>query len=187
MNSLLDQRYKVGISHLKMYIGSKETDLKVDEVSKHGIFYCWTPENHYWWSRSRYGGHVSATVDTVVPSRLFLCNVKEIERLNAKIMELEEDLTSLEGSVRSLQSEQRRIDDEDARLEKEQEEIINIAQHELRKRREMQNHIDQKKQKLKSLEKEDDLDTRMAGRCFEGRCFFLVLVVLVFTWGPIIM
>ncbi|XP_062115541.1 structural maintenance of chromosomes protein 5 isoform X2 [Humulus lupulus] len=149
----------------KSYIGSKETDLKADEVSKLGIFDCWTPENHYRWSRSRYGGHVAATVDTVVPSRLFLCSldVKEIERLNAKIMELEEDMTSLEGSVRSLQSEQRHIDDEAARLEKEREEIIKIAQHESRKRREMQNRIDQKKQKLKSLEKEDDLDTRMAG------------------------
>lgn len=54
------------------YIGSKETDLKADQVLKLGIFDCWTPENHYRWSKSRYGGHVSGSVEVVKQSRLLL-------------------------------------------------------------------------------------------------------------------
>ncbi|XP_024030713.1 structural maintenance of chromosomes protein 5-like, partial [Morus notabilis] len=49
----------------RSYIGSKETDLKADQVLKLGIFDCWTPENHYRWSKSRYGGHVSGSVEVV--------------------------------------------------------------------------------------------------------------------------
>ena len=33
-------------------VGSKETDEKVDEVLKLDILDCWTPENHYRWSKS---------------------------------------------------------------------------------------------------------------------------------------
>lgn len=61
--------------YFSQYIGSKETDFKADEVSKLGIFDCWTPENHYRWSRSRYGGHISATVETVDQSQLLLCSM----------------------------------------------------------------------------------------------------------------
>ncbi|PON84829.1 Structural maintenance of chromosomes protein [Trema orientale] len=148
----------------KSYTGSKETDLRADEVSKLGIFDCWTPDNHYRWTRSRYGGYVSATVETVDRSRLLLCSsdVGEIERLKSKKMELEEYLNSVEESVRSLQTEQRHIEDEAARLRKEREEIINIGQRESRKRREMLLRINQKKLKLDSMEKEDDLDTAVA-------------------------
>lgn len=35
----------------------------------------WTPENHYRWSVSRYGGHVSGSVDPVDRSRLLLCGM----------------------------------------------------------------------------------------------------------------
>ncbi|KAM6595068.1 hypothetical protein CsatA_002771 [Cannabis sativa] len=148
----------------KSYIGSEKTDHMADEISKLGILDCWTPENHYRWTKSRYGNHVSATVDMVSQSRLFECNIddKEIERLNAKITELEENITSLERSVRSLQSEGSLIDEEAARLEKEREEIIRVAQLESRKRRDMQNRIEQKKRKVESIEREDDLDTLMA-------------------------
>ena len=34
-------------------VGSKETDEKADEVLKLDILDCWTPENHYRWSKSR--------------------------------------------------------------------------------------------------------------------------------------
>lgn len=57
------------------YIGSDETDRRADEVSKLGIMDLWTPESHYRWSASRYGGHVSAIVEPVHPSRLFMCSM----------------------------------------------------------------------------------------------------------------
>lgn len=62
------------------YIGSKETDQRADEVAKQGISDFWTPENHYRWSTSRYGGHVSASVEPVHPSRLLLCGMISVSR-----------------------------------------------------------------------------------------------------------
>ena len=34
-------------------VGSKETDETADEVLKLDILDCWTPENHYRWSKSK--------------------------------------------------------------------------------------------------------------------------------------
>ncbi|KAI3978236.1 hypothetical protein MKX01_013067 [Papaver californicum] len=50
-----------------------------------------TPENHYRWKKSRYGGHVSASVDSISPSRLFLCSADagEIQKLRSSKRELE--------------------------------------------------------------------------------------------------
>lgn len=61
--------------YFDQYIGSKETDQKADEVAKLGILDFWTPENHYRWSVSRYGGHISASVEPVDRSRLLLCSM----------------------------------------------------------------------------------------------------------------
>lgn len=146
------------------YIGSKETDQKADNVAKLGILDFWTPENHYRWSISRYGGHVSASVEPVNQSRLLLCSVdgNEIERLRSKKKKLEESVDELEESLKCMQTEQRLIEDEAAKLQKEREEIINIVQIEKRKRREMENRINQRKRKLESIEKEDDINTALA-------------------------
>ncbi|KAF8398367.1 hypothetical protein HHK36_017294 [Tetracentron sinense] len=148
-----------GLEH--SYIGSKESDQKADKVPQLGIHDLWTPENHYRWSISRYGGHVSASVEPVSPSRLFLCSldVGEVERLRSRKRELEDTITGLEGSFKTLQTEQRQLEDEAAKLHKQREEIINIVQLEKRKRREMENRVNQRKKKLESMDKEDDLDT----------------------------
>ncbi|XP_031264641.1 structural maintenance of chromosomes protein 5 isoform X1 [Pistacia vera] len=146
------------------YIGSKETDQKADEVEKLGISDFWTPENHYRWTRSRYGGHVSGSVEPVFPSRLLLCSsdVGAIEKLRSRKKELEESVVELEESRKSLQTEQRLLEDKEAKLQKQREEIISVVQHEKRKRREMESRVNQRKRKLESIEKEDDLDSVMA-------------------------
>ncbi|XP_024025820.1 structural maintenance of chromosomes protein 5 [Morus notabilis] len=148
----------------RSYIGSKETDLKADQVLKLGIFDCWTPENHYRWSKSRYGGHVSGSVEVVKQSRLLLSgsDVGEIERLRSRIADLEQSISSLEENVKSLQIEQRHIEDKSAELRKQQEEITEVSRREKHKRREKENRINQMKRKLEALEKEDDLDTTLA-------------------------
>lgn len=61
--------------YFHQYIGSKETDKKADDVAKLNILDFWTPENHYRWSSSRYGGHLSAIVEPVHHSRLLLCSM----------------------------------------------------------------------------------------------------------------
>ncbi|ONI20553.1 hypothetical protein PRUPE_2G022000 [Prunus persica] len=148
----------------RSYIGSKETDQKADKVSKLGILDFWTPENHYRWSVSRYGGHVSGSVEPVKRSQLFLCGLEtgEVESLKSKRMELQEYVTALQESVRSLQIEERQAEEEAAKLQKQREGIIRIVQDEKKKRREMENRIVQRRRKLESMEKEDDLDTVMA-------------------------
>ncbi|KAJ0975623.1 hypothetical protein J5N97_017588 [Dioscorea zingiberensis] len=50
------------------FVGTHETDQRADEISKFRIFDLWTPENHYRWSVSRYGGHISASVEAVFRS-----------------------------------------------------------------------------------------------------------------------
>lgn len=57
------------------HIGSKETDQRADEVLRLGIMDVWTPDNHYRWSESRYGGHISAVVESVVNSHLLMCSM----------------------------------------------------------------------------------------------------------------
>ncbi|KAG7945745.1 hypothetical protein I3843_14G004900 [Carya illinoinensis] len=146
------------------YIGSKETDQKADELLKLHILDCWTPENHYRWSKSRYGDHFSASVEPVNRSSLLLCSLDlgEIEVMRSRKKELEESVAAFEGSLKSLQSELRYLEDEAAKLHKQREEIIKISQQEKRKRREMENLIAQRRRKLESMEKGDDLDTVMA-------------------------
>lgn len=69
------------------YIGSKITDQKADEVSKVGILDFWTPDNHYRWSRSRYGGHMSGSVEPVDRSRLLLCSMN-IENFSCDLLRI---------------------------------------------------------------------------------------------------
>ena len=72
------------------YIGSKETDQKAAEVAKLRVLDFWTPDNHYRWSVSRYGGHVSGSVDPVDRSHLLLCSmVLTNDFLNQHIFQLD--------------------------------------------------------------------------------------------------
>ncbi|KAK6163002.1 hypothetical protein DH2020_002843 [Rehmannia glutinosa] len=146
------------------YIGSKETDEKADLVFKLGIMDFWTPENHYRWSRSRYGSHVSGNVESVDRSRLLLCNldVKEIESVKSRKVELEEKISTIDANLRALQTALRRKEDEAAELQREREEIVNITQSKKKKWREMEHLVNQRRIKLKSIEREDDPDAAIA-------------------------
>ncbi|KAK3006360.1 hypothetical protein RJ639_016613 [Escallonia herrerae] len=146
------------------YIGSKQTDEKADEVQILGIMDVWTPENHYRWNKSRYGGHISASVEAVEHSRLLLSNSggEEIQRLMSKKSELETAITALEGSLKSVQGELTILENEAAQLHKRREGIINNLQLERRKRREIEQRVNQRKLRLESVECEEDHDTVMA-------------------------
>ncbi|XP_050387730.1 structural maintenance of chromosomes protein 5 isoform X2 [Argentina anserina] len=148
----------------RSYIGSQQTDQKGDQVSKLGILDFWTPENHYRCSKSRYGGHVSSSVEAVERSRLFLCGVDtaEIERLKSDKIELEESVATLQETVRLLQSEQRQIEDDESKLHKRREEINKNITIEKKKRRELEDCIERLKVKLKKMERANDVDTTMA-------------------------
>ncbi|XP_070043138.1 structural maintenance of chromosomes protein 5 isoform X1 [Nicotiana tabacum] len=143
------------------YIGSRETDKRADEALQLGIFDLWTPENHYRWKKSRYGGHVSGTVESVEHSRLLLCNVDagEVERLKSQKLKLEEAISTFEDNLRAVKSELKNIEDQGAKLEKQREEIINESLLEKKRRREMEGRVRQRVINLKSLEREDDLDS----------------------------
>ncbi|XP_047337707.1 structural maintenance of chromosomes protein 5 [Impatiens glandulifera] len=151
-----------GLDH--SYIGSKEADQRANEVKNLGIMDLWTPENHYRWSRSRYGGHISASVESVDRSRLILCqqDTGELEKLTSRIKELTELVKTLDSSLRSLQSEITLAEDEEAKLARKREDITSHASIEMRKRKEIENRVNQRKINLKSLEREEDLHSAIA-------------------------
>ena len=135
--------------YFAQYIGSKETDKRADEIQRLGIFDFWTPENHYRWSKSRYGGHVSAIVEPVDHSHLLLCSmflqmlasitsmfhvkslfvlklplfsdqdVGELERFRSRKKELDETAIHLDESLKSLQMVPRQAEDEEAKLQRQ--------------------------------------------------------------------
>ncbi|KAK9700291.1 hypothetical protein RND81_08G229800 [Saponaria officinalis] len=152
-----------GLDH--SFIGTEETDKRADEVEKLGVSDFWTPSNHYNWSRSRYGHHVSASVEPVSRSRLLSCGSdnSEIDSLRSTKDELEQTINELDRSSKSLQFELSQIENEAAKYRKQREEIVSRAQHEKRKRKDMENRINQKMARLKSIEEEGDIDAQMAG------------------------
>ncbi|CAA7395978.1 unnamed protein product [Spirodela intermedia] len=145
------------------YVGTRDTDQRADEVQQLGIADLWTPDCHYRWSRSRYGGHISAFVDPVQKSRLFLYNLEvgDVERMKSRKEELEASISQMDAILKSLQLEQRQLEDEAAKLQKKREEIVNIGAHEKRKRRELENRVDQRRMRLEYLRKEDDLESNI--------------------------
>lgn len=146
------------------FIGSKETDQKADGVPKLGITSLWTPENHYHWSKSRYGNHVSAVVEQVQRPRLLTnnLNVRDIEDLSSQEREFQEQIASLEESLKKFQDEERSFVNQAANLRKQMEDIRSEAQNKQKERHTIVRRIEQKKGKLKSMEEQDDLDTELA-------------------------
>jgi chromosome segregation ATPase len=146
------------------FIGSEVTNRRADEANKLGVMDLWTPENHYRWSISRYGGHVSASVNPVQGSRLFASNVdvREVNELNHRRSEAEEHIEKLDEELKRISSEQRHLEDEAAKLHRKREEIVNTVRLERRKQQEMANRIDQRRRKLESMEKEEDMETTIS-------------------------
>ncbi|CAM8889041.1 unnamed protein product [Rhodiola kirilowii] len=146
------------------YVGSKEADQNAAELSRLGIMDFWTPENHYRWTTSRYGGHVSGSVKAVSKSRLLLCSAQsgEIDILRSKMEELQQSTNILEEEIKSLLTDHRKWVDQAAELHKQREQIVNTIQAEKRKRKDLENRIGQRRKKLESIEKEGDMDNLMA-------------------------
>ncbi|XP_076928090.1 structural maintenance of chromosomes protein 5-like [Bidens hawaiensis] len=151
-----------GLEH--SYIGSKKSDENADKAHSFGIMDLWTPENHYRWSKSRYGGHVSASVEAVSGSRLLLSNTEgdELNTLRAKKTEFDETISGLEASLKSMQSEINGLEDSAAQLRKLRDNLVNEAQLEKRKQKELQIRVNQKRLKLESMGKEEDMAAAMS-------------------------
>ncbi|KAI9116670.1 hypothetical protein K1719_012328 [Acacia pycnantha] len=158
-----------GLDH--SYIGTRETDQNADRVQKLGIFDFWTPDNHYRWSKSRYGNHVSGVVEQVQRSRLLSYNIdaREIEKLRSHRMDLEESIETLEATSRRLQDEERRLSNEAANLRRQRDEINTAVLKEKEKRRDIMRTIELRKRKLESLAEEDDVDLVIAKLTDEAR------------------
>ncbi|KAE9616263.1 putative structural maintenance of chromosomes protein [Lupinus albus] len=146
------------------YIGSKETDQKAAEVPKLGISNLWTPENHYHWSKSRYGNHISAVVDQVGRPQLLLTNLDlgEIEKLSSQERELEESIANLEENVKRFQEKERSLLNQAASRRKQWEDISISAKNEKSKHKAITERVAQKRLLLESKEKEDNIDSVMA-------------------------
>ncbi|KAG6499372.1 hypothetical protein ZIOFF_039138 [Zingiber officinale] len=146
---------QAGLEH--SYIGTHATDQRADEVSSLDIMDLWTPESHYRWSRSKYGGHISASVDTVYPSRLFSCSVdvSDIEKLKSLKDEIEHAIGGLEENLRVFQARQRQLEDEEANLHKQRDQMTQTYRLEKKRRTDLERLIVQRRCKLDSISKED--------------------------------
>ncbi|KAG2613803.1 structural maintenance of chromosomes protein 5-like isoform X2 [Panicum virgatum] len=144
------------------YIGTDETHRRADEVSKIGILDFWTPDNHYRWSKSRYGGHVSAFVDIVYPSRLFVSNldVSDIENLQLQKEQHEKNIEGMNEAITKFRKKQRQLEDEEANIHKQKEEIINMMRFQKRRREEIQSRVDMRRRMLEDLFQEEDVESR---------------------------
>ncbi|CAI9102992.1 OLC1v1001399C1 [Oldenlandia corymbosa var. corymbosa] len=151
-----------GLEH--SFIGSKETDQRASDVLKLDIMDLWTPENHYRWNRSRYGGHISASVDSVRPAQLLLCNVdvREIDKLKSKIKVHEDCIFSLNKILETLRSDYRQWENQGAALRKEQDEIYKQFQNEKSRRKDLEARVRHRKRNLDDLEKEENSDAKLA-------------------------
>lgn len=145
------------------YIGSKETDQKADKVSKLGILDFWTPENHYRWSVSRYGGHVSGSVEPVKRSQLFLCGIflltffyplTQSKNFTGKTLRSQFSLSGLEtGEVESLKS----------------------------KRMELQEYVTALQESVRSLQIEERQAEEEAAKLQKQRVMTLMLLLIPYT------
>ncbi|CAM0872704.1 unnamed protein product [Alopecurus aequalis] len=143
------------------YIGTDQADQRADDVVKLGITDLWTPRNHYRWSRSRYGDHVSANVDSVYNSRLFMCdlNISDIEMLRSENDELKKKVEGMEEALRELQKNQRKLEDEEAEIRKKKETIIDRVRSHKKRREEIQRRADTKRRTLEDISQEEDVES----------------------------
>ncbi|BFI29248.1 structural maintenance of chromosomes protein 5 [Marchantia polymorpha subsp. ruderalis] len=139
------------------FIGNSEANLRADEAPKLGVGDLWTPENHYRWQRSRYGGHVSASVGAVRPVRLFSENidVREKNNLEQRKAELEEAIKQSEEEIKFYGAKLRDLEVDQAKLHREREELYNQVKMEKKKRQDVVNLVEQRKKKLRMFENEE--------------------------------
>uniref|UniRef100_A0A0E0BKG1 Structural maintenance of chromosomes protein 5 n=1 Tax=Oryza glumipatula TaxID=40148 RepID=A0A0E0BKG1_9ORYZ len=139
------------------YVGTDETQNRADDVPKLGMSDFWTPNNHYRWSRSRYGGHLSALVDDVNPSRYFMGNldVGDIERLRSQKDKHTENIEGMVEELKILLKKQGQLEDEAAKFHRKKEEMLcEKAKQDGIKRRVVSKRI-----MLESIYKEEDMES----------------------------
>ncbi|MED6161368.1 hypothetical protein PIB30_060113 [Stylosanthes scabra] len=146
------------------YIGSKVTDERADEVPKLGIYNLWTPENHYVWSKSKYGSHMSAVVEQVgVPKFIEnSSNAGENEKLKSQERDLEASIATLDDDAKRSRDKQKFLFNKSAELRRKREEISKLFQEEKEKRAGILRRIEKKRDELKSLEEPIDRDAEIA-------------------------
>ncbi|KAH7315165.1 hypothetical protein KP509_21G036900 [Ceratopteris richardii] len=145
----------------RSFIGTSAANRQADQLNRMGIMDLWTPENHYRWQASRYGGHISASVMPVKSARLFSHSVdmREEKELQQKKLEVEVALREIENELKQLSTEQRQLEDDAAKLHRQREGIISMAKMEKKKRQEMANKVEQRQRKLQMIKNEEDSQT----------------------------
>jgi hypothetical protein len=103
------------------FIGTSQANHRADEACALGIRDLWTPENHYRWTASRYGGHISASVNSIRDSRLFSKNVdaRQKNELEQQKAEVDGVITQTEHEIKALNNELRALEDNASKLHKQ--------------------------------------------------------------------
>jgi len=140
------------------FIGTSQANHRADEACALGIRDLWTPENHYRWTASRYGGHISASVNSIRDSRLFSKNVdaRQKNELEQQKAEVDQVIAQTEHEIKALNNELRALEDNASKLHKQREEFINRVKLEKKKRTDLSFRVEQRKRKLESFKHEED-------------------------------
>ncbi|CAM6102353.1 unnamed protein product [Calypogeia fissa] len=148
------------------FIGTSETNQIADEAPRLGVKDLWTPQNHYRWQESRYGGHVSASVTSVRQVRLFSENVdqKEKNELQSRLTQVQNEMSQIEAAIREIREQGKAIIEEIQKLDRQQDEIFNEARLQRKKQTDAKNLIEQRRRRLVMLENEEgsaDAESRL--------------------------
>uniref|UniRef100_A0A0D3GBP5 Structural maintenance of chromosomes protein 5 n=1 Tax=Oryza barthii TaxID=65489 RepID=A0A0D3GBP5_9ORYZ len=127
----------------RSYIGTDETHNRADDVPKLGISDFWTPDNHYRWSRSRYGD----------------LDVIDSERLRSQKDKHIKDIDGMDEDLKKLLKEQRQLEDEAAKIRRKKEEITDTMMFEKKRQEETRRRVDIKRRMLETIYKEEDMES----------------------------
>ncbi|KAM0865517.1 hypothetical protein ACQ4PT_043219 [Festuca glaucescens] len=138
-----------------------QADQRAEDLEKLGISDLWTPHNHYRWSRSRYGGHLSAAVDFGHRPRFFMgdLNVSDIESLRSENDELTKKVEGMQEVLRELLKDQMKLEDEEAKIRRQKEVILDMVRSHKKRGEELKRRVDIKRRKLEVISQEEDVES----------------------------
>ncbi|KAL6654075.1 hypothetical protein ACP70R_007540 [Stipagrostis hirtigluma subsp. patula] len=135
------------------YIGTNETHRRAYDVAKLGILDFWTPDSHYRWSKSIYGGYMSAIVIAVN------LDVSDTERLRVQKEKHIKDIGDMHEALKTLQKKQMRLEDEEAHIHRQKDEIINMMRSQKKRREGIQRRVAMKRRMLENICEEEDVES----------------------------
>ncbi|GBG67284.1 hypothetical protein CBR_g88572 [Chara braunii] len=139
------------------FIGTRVADRNAESLHRLGVGDMWTPDNHYRWTRSRYSNKSSCAMLPVAPAALFSQELaaKEEQEMQAKKEEIRSDIRRLDDGSNQIKQQMKATQDQLAGVNRQREVLYEETNSQKRRQRMMEVQIEQKKQKLDGMRKDD--------------------------------